>query len=381
MSHEVFISYSSLDKSVADSVCLALEASGTNCWIAPRDVMPGKPYGEALIDAINDSHIMVLVLSEHSNHSTQVVREVERAVSKGIPIIPLRIANVRLAKSLEYFLSTCHWLDAIGEKIEPHLPRLTEAVNETLRKVYDGETLSLEQRAAPPKTRRSAAQEQLAAIVPLVETSEVYQAQIVRTTPESPTRPAIRPPANPNPNVIRSYPQAVRPNQPPPYQAHGQQPPHPPAFLAPPAPPRTTNALGVAGLTTSIIGIFTCGTFSPIGLFLSLLGLLKAPRGNAVAGSIIGAIGSGVFLAMFCYGFYGGFMTALTLEDAASKIDSYRADMGEIPDTSVGSALLESDKDAWNNELRYSRTWNGFEIRSAGVDGVFDTLDDHTVLR
>ena len=71
MSHEVFISYSSLDKQVADSVCLALEASGTNCWIAPRDVMPGKPYGEALIDAINDSQIMVLVLSEDDDDSVQ----------------------------------------------------------------------------------------------------------------------------------------------------------------------------------------------------------------------------------------------------------------------------------------------------------------------
>lgn len=376
MDHEVFISYSSLDKQVADSVCLALEASGTNCWIAPRDVMPGKPYGEALIDAINDSRIMVLVLSDHSNHSTQVVREVERAVSKGIPIIPLRIANVRLAKSLEYFLSTCHWLDAIGEKIEPHLPRLTESVNETLRKVYDGDTLSLEQKAAPPKSRKGHAREEAIPVTPIVEAQEVFQAHIAKAPP---TQHA---PAKQLHATYQHYPQQPQRPNPPPFQpyGHGQQ-QHAVGLPCPPPSPRPTNALGIAGLTTSIIGIFTCGTFSPIGLMLSLCGLFKAPRGNAIAGSIVGAIGSGVFLAMFCYGFYGGFMTAMSLENAATKIEGYHSDMGELPDDSVGSTILQCEKDAWNNDLRYSRTWNGFEVRSAGVDGVFDTLDDHTVLR
>jgi hypothetical protein len=292
---------------------------------------------------------MVLVLSEHSNHSTQVVREVERAVSKGIPIVPLRIANVRLAKSLEYFLSTCHWLDAIGEKIEPHLPRLTEAVNATLRKVYDGDTLDFEQRAAPPKGRKS---------VSRGEAGDVYHAEIV-STPE---------------------PITAKPANPPPFAPYGQQ-QHAVGPSYPPPAPRPTNSLGVAGLTTSIIGIFTCGTFSPIGLLLSLIGLAKAPRGNAIAGSIIGAVGCGIFLSMFCYGFYGGLVTAMSLEDASAAIEAYRADMGELPDESIGGALLQCEKDAWNNELRYSRTWNGYEVRSAGLDGAFDTIDDHTVLR
>jgi hypothetical protein len=74
-------------------------------------------------------------------------------------------------------------------------------------------------------------------------------------------------------------------------------------------------------------------------------------------------------------------MTAMSLENAATKIEDYHADMGELPDDAVGSTILECEKDAWNNGLRYSRTWNGFEVRSAGVDGAFDTLDDHTVLR
>ncbi len=56
------------------------------------------------------------------------------------------------------------------------------------------------------------------------------------------------------------------------------------------------NSLGVAGLLVSIAGFFTCGLLSPIGLLLSLAGLLKAPRGAAIAGSVLGLFGSGVFV-------------------------------------------------------------------------------------
>ncbi len=36
MSFDVFISYSSIDKTTADAACNALESAGIRCWIAPR---------------------------------------------------------------------------------------------------------------------------------------------------------------------------------------------------------------------------------------------------------------------------------------------------------------------------------------------------------
>lgn len=59
---------------------------------------------------------MVLMLSKESNISPHVLREVERAVSKNIPIIVYRIENVQLSKSLEYFLMTHQWMDAADDK-------------------------------------------------------------------------------------------------------------------------------------------------------------------------------------------------------------------------------------------------------------------------
>jgi hypothetical protein len=79
MVHDVFISYSAPDKAVADAVCATLEAKHIKCWIAPRDVTPVTPWAEAIVDAIDESRILVLVLSSASNNSPQVIREVGRA--------------------------------------------------------------------------------------------------------------------------------------------------------------------------------------------------------------------------------------------------------------------------------------------------------------
>ena len=84
MSHDAFISYSNLDRTVADAAVAVLESRGIRCWIAPRDITPGLDWSEAIVDAIERSKVMVLVLSAHANGSPQIKREVERAVNRGI---------------------------------------------------------------------------------------------------------------------------------------------------------------------------------------------------------------------------------------------------------------------------------------------------------
>ncbi len=128
--HDVFISYSSEgnDKLIADAVCAKLEEQKIKCWIAPRDVIPGRHYGGAIVEAITDSRIFVLVFSNHANRSPQVLIEVERAVSKGVPVIPFRIEDVTPSKDMEYFLSATHWLEAITPPIEKHIQRLAVTI-------------------------------------------------------------------------------------------------------------------------------------------------------------------------------------------------------------------------------------------------------------
>ncbi len=128
MAHDVFISYSSKDKPVADAVCAGLEAQGLRCWVAPRDILPGSEWGGAIIDAITGSKVMVLIFSAHANSSPQIKREVERAVAKGVKLVPFRIEDVALGKTLEYFISTPHWLDALTQPLDAHIGKLAETV-------------------------------------------------------------------------------------------------------------------------------------------------------------------------------------------------------------------------------------------------------------
>ena len=132
MAHTVFISYAAADKKVAYDVCSSLESMGIKCWIAPRDVTPGKHWGEAIIDAISSSRVMIMLLSSSANASTQILREVERAANKNIPMITFRIEDVIPTKSLEYFISSFHWLDAADKNIKDCLQELADAVDQLI---------------------------------------------------------------------------------------------------------------------------------------------------------------------------------------------------------------------------------------------------------
>jgi hypothetical protein len=128
MAHQVFISYGHQDKPVADAACARLESRGIRCWIAPRDVLPGQPYGQAISDAIRGCKALVLVFSSHANLSDHVSKEVERAVSNGIPVVPLRIENVAPTGALDYFIGSVHWLDALTPPMEQHLEHLADSI-------------------------------------------------------------------------------------------------------------------------------------------------------------------------------------------------------------------------------------------------------------
>lgn len=124
MARDIFISYSQPDRDCAFELTDHLEAEGFTVWIAPRDVSPAAEWAEEIIDAISAARVMVLVFSASSNESAQVRREVERAVHKDLRVLPFRIEDVLPSRSLEYFLSSQHWLDGFPSPRTPHYERL-----------------------------------------------------------------------------------------------------------------------------------------------------------------------------------------------------------------------------------------------------------------
>lgn len=128
MPNDVFISYSSKDKNVADAACHYMEAAGIRVWMAPRNIEPGQEWGEAIVRGIEEARVLLLVFSANSNSSGQVKREVELAVNRGLMILPFRIEDILPSGSMEYFIGPHHWLDAMTPPVERHLKVLTEKV-------------------------------------------------------------------------------------------------------------------------------------------------------------------------------------------------------------------------------------------------------------
>src|SRR5205807_2144696 len=133
MAHEVFISHSSSDKPVADAVCAALERIRIRCWMAPRDVQPGRSFAGEITRAIQHSKVLVLIFSAHSNTSEQVLREVQLAANSHLHIVQFRIQDVLPNEDLEYYLSAPHWLDALSPPLEKNLQRLGASIKALLQ--------------------------------------------------------------------------------------------------------------------------------------------------------------------------------------------------------------------------------------------------------
>src|ERR1700704_2861623 len=137
MSRDVFISHSAQDKKVAETICGALEESGIRCWVAPRDVRPGHSFPGEITRAIQQSKVMLMIFSRHSNSSEQVLREVQLAVDCRVPIVRLRIEDIPLSDDLRYYLSTPQYLDALTTPLSKHIPRVEAAIRELLEQSAD----------------------------------------------------------------------------------------------------------------------------------------------------------------------------------------------------------------------------------------------------
>lgn len=138
MAHAVFISYArDEDEKIAARILEAFKLRGIACWMAPYSIPPGKDYAEAIIDAISAAQVMVVVISSGANASKHILNEIENADNRDITIIPFRFENVALSKSLQYYLSRRHWLDATIPPIEARINELTDTIERLLSSPRD----------------------------------------------------------------------------------------------------------------------------------------------------------------------------------------------------------------------------------------------------
>ena len=129
---DVFISYASEDKKIANALVAYLESQGIRCWIAPRDIPAGQYYPAEIVDAIRRCRMFVLIFSAQSSRSKQVSREIEWADRCDKTIIPFRIDNTPLDEcNFAFYIASAQWIVAVSAT-ETHFPELAEAIRRHL---------------------------------------------------------------------------------------------------------------------------------------------------------------------------------------------------------------------------------------------------------
>lgn len=145
MGHDVFLSFSSKDQQIADSVYKYLTDHNIGCWYSPTSIDGGGRYYEDIVDAIQECKILVLIYTSSALDSKYIVMEVDRAINYDKRIIPYKIENVALNKKFEFLLSSYQSIDVSASNIDENtkLQRLLESVNknlETLKKMDKSHT-------------------------------------------------------------------------------------------------------------------------------------------------------------------------------------------------------------------------------------------------
>ena len=100
----VFISYSSYNQALAESMRSLLIEEKIENWMAPYDIPAGYKYAHVINDALENCACVLLLLSEKSQESEFVEREIERAVSYKKPVVTMRLDDCVLNSGFKYYL-------------------------------------------------------------------------------------------------------------------------------------------------------------------------------------------------------------------------------------------------------------------------------------
>lgn len=125
---DVFLSYRSVDHDLAFAIVRHLESKGLKCWIAPRNIIPGRSFPTEIMAGLDNTSMLVLLFTAPENLSRHILSEVSRAFDLGRPIIVFKTCRALPDKTFSYFLGLAHWLDTTAGTPEQSFDELEKAV-------------------------------------------------------------------------------------------------------------------------------------------------------------------------------------------------------------------------------------------------------------
>ena len=102
---DIFISYSSKDREQADLLTELLASAGLSVWIDKSGIEVSTSWSKEIVQAINECHAFIVLLSPNSIVSNNVIKEVSLASEKRKKILPLDLEPVQLTEDFEYQLA------------------------------------------------------------------------------------------------------------------------------------------------------------------------------------------------------------------------------------------------------------------------------------
>ncbi len=105
---DIFISYSSKDREKAEQLTELLASAGLSVWIDQSALDVATSWSAEIVDAINNCHAFIVLLSPNSIESHNVIKEVSLASEKRKKILPLDLEPITLPRELEYQLAGIH---------------------------------------------------------------------------------------------------------------------------------------------------------------------------------------------------------------------------------------------------------------------------------
>jgi uncharacterized protein (UPF0335 family) len=111
MAYDVFVSFKSEDKDLAEKICDNLDSKGIKCWISSRGIRGGQNYQEEIVKALKDAAIMVLVFSAAADKSDEIKKELGLASKYKKHVIPVRIEDFLPGEKYEYEMTTRQYID------------------------------------------------------------------------------------------------------------------------------------------------------------------------------------------------------------------------------------------------------------------------------
>jgi len=265
---DVYISYAAADRQAAEAVCARLEAEDVTCWIAPRDVLPGRSFAQSLSGAIHAARVFVLVFSDATNESQQVERELHMADAARLPVVPVRVQDVQPHESIEYYLAGRSWVEASDPPLDARLGLLVETVSllllqTPLRQAHaaPGEATTMEPGSAAAAAAVSGpTAAQPAATVAEVAASTAAAAAVAAAAAPPAAPPAAAPPVvaapagGPSATTVETRPSEAAPPAPPEAEAAAvpEAPPaeEPPSVATGEAPPPAAPPVAGPSATT-----------------------------------------------------------------------------------------------------------------------------------